>query len=190
MKLNVDYNYDDLKELNIGKWSVLIENYNQSFKFYLSGFSFEKIKTASTGYFQEFTDRTYSQVSKATVNIFIVPTAYIFFIKAFNVSENIIQNILLLITSFIFSYIMHKVVFQNMTEGILAIKSDVEIFKDKIQTNLPEVNKSQLDKLLKKDIPRQCDKINILKFSNWILFILGLVFFIYTANLKYCFFNL
>ncbi len=85
---------------------------------------------------------------------------------------------------------MHKVVFQNMTEGILAIKSDVEIFKDKIQTNLPEVNKSQLDKLLKKDIPRQCDKINILKFSNWILFILGLVFFIYTANLKYCFFNL
>lgn len=160
------------------KWEVLINNYEKSFKLYLEGFSFDKIKTASTHYLQELTDRIFDQINKATTNIFIVPAAYIFLIKSFELTGGLLQNVLLLVTAFIFSLIMHRVVFANMCENLNVIKSDIASFREKIQET--ESLKTALDGLENTKIDQQVGKIRLLKWCNWILFIFAAITFLYT----------
>jgi len=164
------------------EWEVLISNYEKSFNLYLEGFSFERIKNASTHYLHELTDRVFDQINKATTNIFIVPTAYIFLIKSFELTGGLFQNILLLITTFIFSLIMHKVVFANMTENLSSIKNDIVNFREKIHET--ESLKEVLDGLENDKINQQNGKISLLKWCNWILFLFALGTFLYTEYSK------
>ena len=173
--LNEDNSYSSL----LKKWNTLQCNYDKSFKLYLSGFSFEKIKTSTTGHFQELTDRIYHQINKATINIFVVPSAYIFFIRSFDVSGNTLQNGLLFITTFIFSLIMHKVIFNNMTEGLASVGKDIKKFRSKTNiTLLAEIN-DELEELESKNLKKQRNKIKLLKWSNWVLFLFACTMFLY-----------
>jgi hypothetical protein len=162
------------------KWDVLIDNYNKAFGFYLSGFSFEKIKTSSIVYFQEFTDRVFKQINKATINIFIVPSVYVLMLKSFSFSSSgvsTIQNYVLLIAMFIFSFVMHKVLFNNMEEGLNFIESDINKFKEKAHEIIQDLNEEL--KKLERHIKQQHNKILMLKWVNWILFILALIMFLH-----------
>ena len=173
--LNEDNSYSAL----LKKWNTLQCNYDKSFKLYLSGFSFEKIKTSTTGHFQELTDRIYHQINKATINIFVVPSAYIFFIRSFDVSGNTLQNGLLFITTFIFSLIMHKVIFNNMIEGLTSVGKDIKKFRSKVNiTLLAEIN-DELEELESKNLKKQRNKIKLLKWSNWVLFLFACTMFLY-----------
>ena len=174
--LNEDNSYSSL----LKKWNTLQCNYNKSFKLYLSEFSFEKIRTSTIGYFQELTDRIYDQINKATINMFVVPSAYIFFIRSFDVSGNRLQNILLFITAFIFSLIIHKVIFNNMTEGLVAIGKDIKKFRSKTNISLPEEINDELNELESKNLEKQYNKIKLLKWSNWILFLFACAMFLHT----------
>ena len=95
--LNNDSSYSNL----LKKWVTIIDNYDKSFKLYLDGFSFEKIKNSSTIYFQELTDRIYDQINKASTNIYIVPAAYLFLLKSFELSGGLLENIFSLVTAFL-----------------------------------------------------------------------------------------
>ncbi len=170
--LKNDNSYSYLLE----KWDILIDNYQKAFIFYLSGFSFEKIKTSSIVYFQEFTDRAFEQINKATINIFIVPSVYAVMLQSFSLSSNVpVQNYVLLITMFIFSLVMHKVLFNNMKEGLIFIESDINKFKKKAHEVIQDLD----EELTKLDghIKQQDSKILMLKWINWIFFALALMMF-------------
>lgn len=162
------------------QWDSLVRNYEKAFKFYLSGFSFDKIKTSSTVYFQQFTDRVFEQVNKATVNIFIVPSVYVLMLKSFPLSDNnsILQSIVLLVSMFIFSLVMHAVLFNNMKEGLNSIEEDINKFKEKANPIIGDLHE-ELTKL-KQNIDKQYGKILVLKWANWILFILFFAMLAYT----------
>jgi hypothetical protein len=174
--LKNDNSYSSL----LKKWDILIDNYNKAFGFYLAGFSFEKIKTSSIVYFQEFTDRAFKQINEATINIFIVPSVYVLMLKSFSFSSSgvsTIQNYALLITMFIFSLVMHKVLFNNMKEGLNFIESDIDKFKEKAREIIQDLDEA-LTKL-DRHIKQQHNKILMLKLVNWILFALALVMFLH-----------
>ncbi len=228
LKLKIDYQFNDLKPLNINilnelenhffdkpdkeerkqifinelvsllkndgsyknllkKFESIKDNYDKSFKLYLSGFSFEKIKTSSLGYIQELTDRIYNQINKATANIFIIPTAYIFVLKSFAFSDSSFQNFLLLITAFIFSLLMHKIIFSTMEEGLDSITFDIEKLREKLGSKFCQDIKEDLEKLDKQK-ERQSKKIILLKWINWILFLFAFFMFAYTV-LNLCHIN-
>lgn len=154
----------------IKEFDSLISKYEASFRLYLDGFSFEKIKTSSTEYFQKLTDRAYSQINKATTNIFIVPVAYIFLLKSFLLSGEVFLNIPLLIAAFIFSFLMHNIIFNNMSEGLDAIKADIDRFKNRVNRSVLN-NLSQDLKGIDGEIAKQHNKVKILKCTNWMLFL-------------------
>ena len=174
--LNEDNSYSAL----LKKWNTLRCNYDKSFKLYLSEFSFEKIRTSTTVHFQELADRIYHQINKATINIFVVPSAYIFFIRSFDISGNRLQNVLLFVTTFIFSLIMHKVIFNNMAEGLVAIDKDIKKFRSKTHNILLKEINDELKELESKNLEKQRNKIKLLKRSNWILFLFACAMFLYT----------
>ncbi len=165
-------------------WDSIYENYQRSFDFYLAGFSFEKIKMASIEYFQKLMDRSYNQVNKATTNIFIVPAAYILLLQSFSLSNGFFLNTLLLIAALLFSFLMHRVIFNNMSDGLDAIRRDVDKFKER---DGQKVYKYLLNDLEEFDsvIKKQDSKVKILKLANWILFLFLTLAFLY----KYCFFS-
>lgn len=164
----------------LNKFESIKDNYDKSFKLYLSGFSFEKIKTSSLGYIQELTDRIYNQINKATANIFIVPAAYMFLLKSFELSNNSLQNILLLITAFIFSLLMHKIIFSTMEEGLNAITLDIEKLREKLSNVICQNIEEDLSKLDKQK-ERQSKKIIFLKLINWVLFLFAFLMFACTV---------
>ncbi|KAF3983942.1 MAG: hypothetical protein HFP81_04800 [Methylococcales symbiont of Hymedesmia sp. n. MRB-2018] len=172
LKNNNSYNF------LLENWDILIDNYQKAFNFYLEDFSFEKIKTSSIVYFQEFTDRVFEQINKATINIFIVPSVYALMLQSFSSSSsNTIQNIVLLITMFIFSLVMHKVLFNNMEEGLIFIESDVGKFKEKANKIIQDLSK-ELEKL-DRHIVQQHKKISMLKWINWIFFTLAFIMLVH-----------
>lgn len=179
LKNNNSYSY------LLEKWDILIDNYKKAFDFYLVGFSFEKIKTSSIVYFQEFTDRVFQQINKATINIFIVPSVYALMLQSLSFSSgNTIQNFMLLITMFIFSLVMHKVLFSNMEEGLIFIESDINKFREKAHEIIQDLNE-ELTKL-DRHIKQQHGKILMLKWVNWIFFVLALMMF---SHIEFGFFD-
>lgn len=160
-------------------WGSIVENYNKSFSLYLSGFSFEKVKTASIEHFHELTDRIFTTISKFSSYIFIVPVTYILLLRFLDFEgKSIVKDIFLLFLGVVFFVLIWFILFRNISDAIEAIEKDITNFKSKINddSNLKDV-KEQLDEQYKNVLPKQKRKLKIVKgISILILIVLFVAF--------------
>ncbi|MFL9838787.1 hypothetical protein ABS768_14855 [Flavobacterium sp. ST-75] len=162
-------------------WNYLIDSYNKSYSLFLSGFSFEKIKTSSNEYFQKLTDRIYESISKASNYIFGIPIGYILLINNLDFTgELIFKNFSILILGIIFFILIAQILFKNIKESILAIERDIDDFKLKIEnyTELDDIKK-KLDRLKNQDIVKQKRKIKIVKVLSICIFTIIVFMYIF-----------
>lgn len=162
-------------------WNILIDNYTKSYSLFLSGFSFEKIKTSSNEHFQKLLDKIYETIGKASNYIFGVPIGYILIINNFDFSGILIEkNFILLILSIIFLIMIWNVLFKNISESINAILVDISDFQKKIKNN-PELNEvtEKLKNLQELEIPKQFRKLNIVKGLTFLIFGIIIIIYIY-----------
>lgn len=162
-------------------WEQVIGSYEKSFKLYLSGFSFEKIKTSSLEYFQKLTDRIYDSISKVASYIFGIPIGYILLLNNFDFKgEQVSKNISLLILGILFFILMWHVFLNNIDESITAIEKDIKKFRDKIsgKQELAEIL-SDLDDLEKSSIKKQKNKLMLVKYLSVLILIITIFTFLY-----------
>ncbi len=89
----------------VKNWKNILNSYGKSYKLYLAGFSFEKIKTSSNEHFQKLLDRIYDSISKVSGYIFGIPIGFILLLNYFDYTGLLIfKNIVILILSVLFLY--------------------------------------------------------------------------------------
>ncbi|WP_209390134.1 hypothetical protein [Chryseobacterium sp. RR2-3-20] len=161
-------------------WETIIANYEKSFKLYLSGFSFDKIKTSSLEYFQKLSDRLYDSINKVSSYIFGIPIGYILLINNFDFKgEQTLKNISLVTLGILFFLIMWFVFFKNIAEAIGAIEGDIRKFKEKIEnrSELKEIT-TELSNLEDKSIKSQKNKLFLVKVLSAIILIVTILIFL------------
>lgn len=161
-------------------WEAIIGNYEKSFKLYLSGFSFDKIKTSSLEYFQKLTDRLYDSINKVSSYIFGIPIGYILLINNYDFKgEQIIKNAALLILGVLFFLIMWFVFFKNIDESISAIEADIKKFREKIdsKSELKEVT-AELLHLEQTSIKNQKKKLLLVKILSGLILVITILVFL------------
>jgi len=159
----------------------LLNNYAKSFELYLTGFSFEKITTASNEYFHNLSDRIQQTIGKVSNYIFAIPIAYIFLLKYFDFEGgNYLGDLLLLIIGFLFLILIWLVPFQNIIDSITNITNDIKDFKIKIKdVKALENVVEKLQNFEFRDLKKQRTKLNIAKSISVIIFLIVLGAFIY-----------
>ncbi|TWP28579.1 hypothetical protein ETU08_09050 [Apibacter muscae] len=158
-------------------WDSIVNNYERSFRLYLSGFSFDKIKTSSVEYFQKLTDRIYETISKVSGYIFGIPIGYILLLNNFDFTgKSIEKNIALLFLGVLFFILMWFVFFKNIDESISAIEKDISKFKDKIEgrDELKEIL-NDLKDLESKSIKKQKNKLLLVKILTIVVLVVTIV---------------
>lgn len=144
---------------------VLIENYQKSFDLYLSGFSFEKIKTASIEYFHELTDRIHSTILKYSTYIFAIPVAYIFLIRFLDFSgKSILKDSFLILLGTVFFVLIWFVLFKSVHGAISSVEKDITSFKDKLGNDKKfDSIKNELNNQQNNIIPKQKKRLLLVK---------------------------
>ncbi|WP_027395070.1 hypothetical protein [Aquimarina latercula] len=182
----------------IKNWETLVNNYSKSFNLYLAGFSFEKLKTASSKYFHELSDRIQQTIGKVSNYIFAVPVAFIFLLRYFDFEgKNYLGDLFILIIGLLFLILVWLVPFKNIEESISVISEDIQDFKSKIKGNssLIEIGE-KLTRIETKQLKSQTKKLNIVKVISVLIFAILLIAFVYihhTGEVKktqQCFFSL
>ena len=145
--------------------SELFENYKKSFALYLSGFSFDKIKTASIEYFHELTDRIHSTLLKFSAYIFGIPAAYILLVRFLDFNgENFLKDTFLIGLGVLFFLLIWFVSFKSISDALSAIEKDISTFKEKLGTdeNLHNI-RNELDNQSNNIIPKQRRRLFFVK---------------------------
>lgn len=165
----------------IKNWETLVNNYSKSFNLYLAGFSFEKLKTASSEHFHELSDRIHQTIGKVSNYIFAVPVAFIFLLRYFDFEgKNYPGDLFLLIIGLLFLILVWLVPFKNIEESISVISQDIQDFRSKIKGNssLEEIDK-KLTRIETKQLGSQTKKLTIVKVISILIFLILLIAFIY-----------
>lgn len=162
-------------------WEALLDSYKKSFELYLSGFSFEKIKTASIGHFQELTDKINQTIGKVSNYIFAVPIAFVLLLRYFDFEgKNFTGDLLLLILGALFFILVWFVAFRNIDESIDAIEEDIDDFTERIKNNKAlESVKDKLETLKNKKLKAQKNKVIIAKIVSILIFLIVIFAFVY-----------
>nr|WP_315203500.1 hypothetical protein [uncultured Flavobacterium sp.] len=160
-------------------WDNLISSYNKSYSLFLSGFSFEKIKTSSTEHFQKLVEKIYESIGKVASYIFGIPIGYILLLNNFDFTGALlIKNFILLILGFIFLILIWFVLFKNIDESIKAIEDDIIDFITKIE-NVSELEsiKVKLENLRNKEIKKQQSKLSLVKILTIVIYVMIVLIF-------------
>lgn len=161
----------------LNQWNNIVDNYEKSFSLYLSGYSFEKIKTASTEYFNELTDKIYSTISKFSGYIFAIPASYLLLLRFMDFDgQSLLKDTLLLIIGFLFFCLIWFVLLRNIDEAIASVEKDINSFKEKIENNIQLVDISkELDVQSREIIPKQKNKLMIVRLISFLIFLIILI---------------
>ncbi|UPZ16900.1 hypothetical protein [Flavobacterium humidisoli] len=165
----------------VENWDNLMSNYEKSYALFISGFSFEKIKTSSNEHFQKLVDRIYDSISKASNYIFGIPIGYILLLNNFDFTGSLIlKNLGLLILSLIFFILIRCVLFKNIRESIKAIENDIDDFVQKIKdvNELQEIY-NRLEKLKKQELKKQEMKLSLVKILTTVIFAITVFSYLY-----------
>ncbi|MGL1903110.1 MAG: hypothetical protein OCC49_13300 [Fibrobacterales bacterium] len=183
--INVLNGRDATFQCLIKNWDILLYNYDKSFSLYLSGFSFDKIKTASTEYFHSLTDKLYETINSKANSIFLIPIAYIFLLTRMSFSEiDVVKDTGFFLLGAIFFIFIWFVFIKNLEEGFEAIEKDIEKFRDKISgdLNLEEIYE-ELSCQQNEILPKQLRKVAIIKMGTVWVFIVTLMVFVWKYDI-------
>lgn len=165
----------------VKNWKTILNSYNKSYKLYLAGFSFEKIKTSSNEHFQKLLDRIYDSISKVSGYIFGIPIGFILLLNYFDYSGLLIfKNVIILILSILFFVLIWYILLKNIKESIDAIEEDIDEFINLISTVIVlKPIKEKLENLKKVSIKKQRNKLLIVKGVTISIFALTVIVFSY-----------
>lgn len=165
----------------VKNWKTILNSYNKSYKLYLAGFSFEKIKTSSNEHFQKLLDRIYDSISKVSGYIFGIPIGFILLLNYFDYSGLLIfKNVIILILSILFFVLIWYILLKNIKESIDAIEEDIDEFINLISTVIVlKPIKEKLESLEKVSIKKQRNKLLIVKGVTISIFALTVIVFSY-----------
>ena len=165
----------------VKNWKTILNSYNKSYKLYLAGFSFEKIKTSSNEHFQKLLDRIYDSISKVSGYIFGIPIGFILLLNYFDYSGLLIfKNVIILILSILFFVLIWYILLKNIKESIDAIEEDIDEFINLISTVIVlKPIKEKLESLKKVSIKKQRNKLLIVKGVTISIFALTVIVFSY-----------
>lgn len=165
----------------VKNWKNILNSYGKSYKLYLAGFSFEKIKTSSNEHFQKLLDRIYDSISKVSGYIFGIPIGFILLLNYFDYTGLLIfKNIIILILSILFFVLIWHILLKNIKESIDVIEEDIEDFIALIST-VAVLNpiKEKLENLKRDSIKKQRNKLQIVKGITLTIFALTVIVFSY-----------
>lgn len=165
----------------VKNWKTILNSYNKSYKLYLAGFSFEKIKTSSNEHFQKLLDRIYDSISKVSGYIFGIPIGFILLLNYFDYSGLLIfKNVIILLLSILFFVLIWYILLKNIKESIDAIEEDIDEFINLISTVIVlKPIKEKLENLKKVSIKKQRNKLLIVKGVTISIFALTVIVFSY-----------
>lgn len=165
----------------VKNWKTILNSYGKSYKLYLAGFSFEKIKTSSNEHFQKLLDRIYDSISKVSGYIFGIPIGFILLLNYFDYTGLLIfKNIVILTLSILFFTLIWHILLKNIKESIDAIEEDIDGFIIQI-SSVAVLNpiKEKLENLKLRSIKKQRNKLKIVKGITITIFALTVIVFSY-----------
>lgn len=165
----------------VKNWKTILNSYSKSYKLYLAGFSFEKIKASSNEHFQKLLDRIYDSISKVSGYIFGIPIGFILLLNYFDYSGLLIfKNFIILLLSILFFVLIWYILLKNIKESIDAIEEDIDEFITLI-SSVPVLNpiKEKLENLKKVSIKKQRNKLLIVTGVTISIFALTVIVFSY-----------
>lgn len=167
----------------VKNWKTILNSYSKSYKLYLAGFSFEKIKTSSNEHFQKLLERIYDSISKVSGYIFGIPIGFILLLNYFDYTGLLIfKNVIILILSVLFFVLIWFILLRNIKESIEAIETDIDDFINLIST-VAVLNpiKEKLENLKTDSIKKQRNKLLIVKGATISIFALTVIVFSYIS---------
>ena len=179
--VNYIYNGKDNYLEIVKNWENILLLYQKSLSLYISGFSFEKIKTSSNEHFQKLVDKIYESIGKASNYIFGIPLGFILLLNYFDYTGvSIFKNIVILLLSLLFFILIWFILLNNIKESIDAIEEDIDDFILKIEgIKGLETFLEKLFDLKRNKLSKQKNKLLIVKVITSIIFILTLIVFCY-----------
>lgn len=169
---------------------------NTSFDYYLSNFSYNKIKLEIDNSVLEYSKNIRTIINDSQSKLVVIPAAFILGASQLDYTEPlIIKNIVIIISSFLFSYII-SIFIQNQKNAIEIISDNLQNYK----SNYKRSKSSQIDEemelkslselinnsysKIEKEIKKQNCRLTAFQFCNWGVSILLLVSIIYIVMLS------
>ncbi|MBF0176856.1 MAG: hypothetical protein HQL63_08420 [Magnetococcales bacterium] len=164
----------------------IVQAMQDRFHVAVSGFSFEKIRNELEERKLKFLSEYNKVISEIHNKILVVPVSLVLSgLKMERKPEAILQNVLILTSVFIFSFLMTILLF-NQRHTLEAIRSEARLQESRLKENFSAF----FDKLrehyeeLEKRYQRQNSLLTWFIFSVWFVFFVSLGIFLYYTDLK------
>jgi hypothetical protein len=185
-----------LKEL-ILYFSEFYDRCNTSFEYYLSNFSFNKIKLDLDNSVLEYSKNIRSIINDSQSKLIAIPAAFILGVSQINYSDPLsLKNILIVASAFLFSFII-SVFIKNQQNAIVIISDNISNYKtnynrskstefeeEKDLGNLSALINNSFNKT-EIELNQQEKRLKILQKCNWGISITLLLSILIDATIKY-----
>ena len=179
---------DFLSETKTNRLQYLLSNFkeffercNTSFEFYLSNFSYNKVRMEVDNSVLEHSKNIRNIINDSQSKLIAIPAAFVLAATQIDFSNAFsFKNVIVVISSFIFSYII-SVFIQNQKNALDIVSDNVKNFKKSfLQTKTNDIHQIQelpsISNLLKKsyekievELINQKRRLLILQFVGWII---------------------
>lgn len=165
----------------VQNWEKIFLLYQKSLTLYISGFSFDKIKTSSSEHFQKLVEKIYESIGKASSYIFGIPVGFILLLNYYDYTGVLIfKNVIILSLSLLFFLLIWFILLNNISESIEAIEEDIDDFQSKIEgVKGLESIVDKLSNLKETKLSKQKNKLMIVRIITIAIFALTFFVFIY-----------
>lgn len=163
----------------LSNFKEFFERCNTSFEFYLSNFSYNKVKMEIDNSVFEHSKNIRNIINDAQSKLIAIPAAFVLAATQIDFSNVIsIKNIIIIASSFIFSYII-SIFIQNQKNALNIVSENVKNYKKSfLQTKADDMPQAKglpsISKLLKdsyekieSELINQKAKLGILQFIGW-----------------------
>ncbi|OJX30046.1 MAG: hypothetical protein BGO86_05755 [Chryseobacterium sp. 36-9] len=183
-----------LSSEKINRFQYLLSNFkeffercNTSFEFYLSNFSYNKVKMEVDNSVLEYSKNIRNIINDSQSKLIAIPAAFVLVATQIDFSNTFsLKNIIIVVSSFIFSYII-SVFIQNQKNALEIVSDNVRNYKKSfLQTRTNDLEQerelSSISELLKKsykkieaELNHQKTRLLILQFIAWAISVVILI---------------